>query len=91
LADGQNDQTLTKAGPEANLDTQFGFGLTYPTPSTFYSTGGSPPFNPDDTTPDNTNEPYEKVGDGSLLPRLAIVLTPAFDDLLVAAIYVSPL
>jgi tripeptidyl-peptidase-1 len=56
---GQNSQDLDKVGPEANLDTQFAFGLTYPTPGTFYSTGGSPPFTPDVTTPNNTNEPYD--------------------------------
>ena len=66
------------AGPEADLDTQFAFGLTYPTPGTFYSTGGSPPFNPDVTTTTNTNEPYDNVGESSLYPRLGLVLTPAF-------------
>jgi hypothetical protein len=60
-ADGQNDQTLANAGPEADLDTQFGFGLTFPTPGTFYSTGGSPPFTQDALTPFNTNEPYDNV------------------------------
>ena len=39
-------------------DTQFAFGLTFPTPGTFWSTGGSPPFTPDDLTPTNSNEPY---------------------------------
>ncbi|KAI0287620.1 tripeptidyl peptidase A [Russula brevipes] len=56
---GLNDQSLDKVGPEANLDTQFGFGLSFPTPGTFYSTAGSPPFNPDLKTPSNTNEPYD--------------------------------
>jgi tripeptidyl-peptidase-1 len=60
------------AGPEADLDTQFAFGLTYPTPGTFYSTGGSPPFTADDMTPTNTNEPYDDVGDDSLYPHLGI-------------------
>jgi hypothetical protein len=60
-ADGQNDQTLADAGPEADLDTQFGLGLTFPTPGTFYSTGGSPPFTADALTPTNTNEPYDNV------------------------------
>ncbi|KAI8982751.1 tripeptidyl peptidase A [Trametes punicea] len=55
---GQNSQNLSDAGAEANLDTQFGYGLTFPTPGTFFSTGGSPPFKPDDLTPTNTNEPY---------------------------------
>ncbi|KZO99708.1 subtilisin-like protein [Calocera viscosa TUFC12733] len=55
---GENDQTLSAAGTEANLDTQYGGALTYPVPNVFYSTGGSPPFNPDDAEDSNTNEPY---------------------------------
>ncbi|OBZ70390.1 Tripeptidyl-peptidase sed2 [Grifola frondosa] len=55
---GLNNQTLSEAGAEADLDTQFAFGLTFPTPGTFFSTGGSPPFKPDVLTPDNSNEPY---------------------------------
>ncbi|KAF8514827.1 peptidase S8/S53 domain-containing protein [Hysterangium stoloniferum] len=55
---GQNNQTLSRAGGEANLDTQYAFGLTFPTPATVFTTGGSPPFNPDDNTPTNSNEPY---------------------------------
>ncbi|THH33479.1 hypothetical protein EUX98_g707 [Antrodiella citrinella] len=55
---GLNNQTLDEAGAEANLDTQFAFGLTFPIPRTFYTTGGSPPFIPDAGTPTNSNEPY---------------------------------
>lgn len=69
---GQNTQDITLAGPEADLDTQFALGLTYPTPGTFYSTGGSPPFTPDDTTPTNSNEPYDNVRDNSLLPKFTM-------------------
>ncbi|KAG9317809.1 peptidase S8/S53 domain-containing protein [Chiua virens] len=57
---GMNNQTFEAAGVEANLDTQFAFGLTYPTPATLYSTGGSPPFIPDLLTQTDTNEPYTK-------------------------------
>lgn len=32
--------------------------LSYPIPNVFYETGGQPPFNPDDGTPSNNNEPY---------------------------------
>ncbi|CZR50339.1 related to Tripeptidyl-peptidase sed3 [Phialocephala subalpina] len=40
---------------EANLDIQYGLALAYPTPSTYYSTGGRPP----ETTPNEVdNEPY---------------------------------
>ncbi|VDB85317.1 unnamed protein product [Peniophora sp. CBMAI 1063] len=56
---GENDQTPSNAGAEANLDVQYAFGITYPTPSTFWSTGGSPPFDPDQRYPTNGNEPYE--------------------------------
>ncbi|KAH9899475.1 tripeptidyl peptidase A [Cubamyces lactineus] len=57
---GLNNQTLSEAGAEANLDTQFAYGLTFPTPGTFFSTGGRPPFKPDDLTTTNTNEPYSE-------------------------------
>ncbi len=52
---GLNNQTLGDAGIEANLDTQFAFGLSYPTRSVVWSTPGSPPFNADLDTPDNIN------------------------------------
>ncbi|KAG1752553.1 peptidase S8/S53 domain-containing protein [Suillus paluster] len=55
---GMNNQSYVVAGIEANLDTQFGFGLTWPTPGTFYSTSGKPPFDPDTTTSADSNEPY---------------------------------
>ena len=58
---GLNSQNLSEAGAEANLDVQFAFGLSYPTPGTFWSTAGRPPFNPDLGTPTNTNEPYADV------------------------------
>ncbi|RDB19145.1 Tripeptidyl-peptidase sed3 [Hypsizygus marmoreus] len=55
---GLNNQTLEEAGLEANLDVQFAFGLSYPTPGTFWSTAGRPLFKPDILVPENTNEPY---------------------------------
>ncbi|KAJ7129263.1 peptidase S8/S53 domain-containing protein [Mycena epipterygia] len=42
---GINNQTLSVAGEEASLDVQYAFGISYPTPGTFWSTG-------------DTNEPY---------------------------------
>jgi len=57
---GLNNQTGSEAGFEANLDTQYAFGLTYPTPGTFYTTGGSPPFIPDDLETTDSNEPYSE-------------------------------
>jgi tripeptidyl-peptidase-1 len=58
---GLNNQSLTEAGSEADLDVQFALGISFPTPGTFYSTGGTPPFKPDATTPTDTNEPYLDV------------------------------
>ncbi|KAH9947181.1 tripeptidyl peptidase A [Amylocystis lapponica] len=55
---GLNNQSTSAAGVEANLDTQFAFGLTYPTDATFYTTGGRPPINPFLPETSNTNEPY---------------------------------
>ncbi|KAJ8503359.1 hypothetical protein ONZ45_g10928 [Pleurotus djamor] len=55
---GLNNQTLGEAGAEANLDVQFAFGVAFPTPGTFYTTAGRPPFIPDIGTPTDTNEPY---------------------------------
>lgn len=56
LNGGGNDQA--DPGVEANLDVQTVAGIAYPIPSTYYSNGGRPPFNPDMATPTNTNEPY---------------------------------
>ncbi|GJJ07162.1 hypothetical protein Clacol_001362 [Clathrus columnatus] len=55
---GENNQTLSEAGPEADLDVQYAFGLTFPTPATVFTTGGSPPFIQDLDEPTNMNEPY---------------------------------
>ena len=46
------------AGQEGNLDAETILGIAYPLPLTAYTTGGSPPFNPDTHSPTNTNEPY---------------------------------
>jgi tripeptidyl-peptidase I len=43
---------------EANLDVQTIIGISWPTPVTSYSTGGSAPFIPDIGYPTNMNEPY---------------------------------
>lgn len=42
-------------------DVQYAFGLTYPTPGTFYTTGEQPPYVLD---PMNDNEPYIEAGSG---------------------------
>lgn len=59
LADVLDAQLLNKStGIEGALDTQAMLSIGYPTPLTTYSTGGQPPFIPDLTTEENTNEPY---------------------------------
>ncbi|KAJ7591539.1 tripeptidyl peptidase A [Mycena floridula] len=55
---GLNDQNGSLAGVEANLDAQFAFGLSFPTPATAYTTAGRPPIVPDGPDETNTNEPY---------------------------------
>ncbi|KAG1805581.1 peptidase S8/S53 domain-containing protein [Suillus subaureus] len=78
---GLNNQTYAAAGIEANLDTQFGFGLTWPTPGTFYSTAGEPPFDPDMLTPTDTNEPYSYWLDYVLSqPMLPQTISTSYGD-----------
>ncbi|KAI0064456.1 subtilisin-like protein [Artomyces pyxidatus] len=56
VAGGTNDQNNPTL--EASLDIQYAESLAFPTPTIFYTTGGSPPFQADENTPANTNEPY---------------------------------
>ncbi|KAG2361727.1 peptidase S8/S53 domain-containing protein [Suillus spraguei] len=78
---GLNNQTYAAAGSEANLDTQFGFGLTWPTARTFYSTAGEPPFDPDLVTPTDTNEPYSYWLDYVLSqPTLPQTISTSYGD-----------
>ncbi|GAA98763.1 uncharacterized protein L969DRAFT_95084 [Mixia osmundae IAM 14324] len=66
IAGGPNQQTPDTPAQlaaftdlEANLDSQTIGGFDFPTPLTVYSTGGEPPFIPDDNTgTDNSDEPY---------------------------------
>ncbi|KAH9036021.1 peptidase S8/S53 domain-containing protein [Lactarius deliciosus] len=55
---GLNNQTLAEAGSEVDLDVQFALGISFPTPGTFYSTGGRAPYIKDALTPNAMNEPY---------------------------------
>jgi hypothetical protein len=71
---GQNNQILVKAGIEANLDVQFALGISFPIPGAFYSTGGQPPFIPDNRTLINTNEPYLTVCMESHCTALVLVI-----------------
>ncbi|KAI1372962.1 tripeptidyl-peptidase 1 precursor [Hypoxylon crocopeplum] len=64
IANGPGDYALTpeelesSTSKEANLDVQAIAGISWKTPIISYSTGGSPPFTPSPSTPDNSNEPY---------------------------------
>ena len=65
IANGSTQQTPDNATQldagtdlEGNLDAETLIGIDYPTPLIAYTTGGSPPFNPDAATISNTNEPY---------------------------------
>ncbi|KAF7976380.1 hypothetical protein HWV62_6953 [Athelia sp. TMB] len=76
---GRNNQSAP--GDEANLDVQYVSALAYPTPFTFYSVGGSPPFKPDSATPSNTNEPYldflTYIGNQTTVPQ---TITTSYGD-----------
>jgi tripeptidyl-peptidase I len=43
---------------EGNLDAETILGISWPTPLTAFTTGGTAPFIPDVETPTDTNEPY---------------------------------
>ncbi|GJC97742.1 pro-kumamolisin [Colletotrichum higginsianum] len=52
-------QLDSRQGREGNLDAQVMLGIGYPTRLVTYSTGGPlPPYNPDPSFPENTNEPF---------------------------------
>ncbi|KAJ3740978.1 peptidase S8/S53 domain-containing protein [Lentinula detonsa] len=81
IAGGQNNQTLSEAGDEADLDIEFGFGITFPIHGTFFTTAGSPPFIPDLDTPTNTNEPYTTWLDFILAQdEIPLVITTSYGD-----------
>ncbi len=59
IAGGTLQQTPNDTGgTEGDLDIETVIGMTWPTPATCFSTGGSPPFIVDDLTQTDTNEPY---------------------------------
>ncbi|KAJ7482405.1 subtilisin-like protein [Mycena galericulata] len=81
VAGGIDPQDLSLAGDEANLDTQFAFGLAFPIEPTFYSTNGSPPFIPDIGTPTDTNEPYTEWLDFVLShPNPPLAISSSYGD-----------
>ncbi|WFD33974.1 tripeptidyl-peptidase I [Malassezia cuniculi] len=58
LNGAQNNQNLSEATGEANLDIQTVVGVTWPIRTTYFDVGGRPPFLADENTKKNTNEPY---------------------------------
>jgi tripeptidyl-peptidase-1 len=58
ISGGINNQSELRA--EAELDTQYAFGLAHPAANTFYTMGGRPPFHIDNFTIINSNEPYQE-------------------------------
>lgn len=65
IANGDNQQTPDNStqlaagkDTEGNLDAETIIGFTWPTPLIEYNTGGSPPFDQDAFTANDTNEPY---------------------------------
>ena len=56
---GIDEQDLnTSRKVEGNMDTEIMIGIAYPTPLVVYNVGGRPPFQADDFSTKNTNEPY---------------------------------
>ncbi|KAG8630161.1 hypothetical protein KVT40_001780 [Elsinoe batatas] len=69
------------ANVEGNMDAQLVLGISYPTPLTAFSTGGSPPFIPSLSTPTDTNEPYLAFLNVALARRdLPLVFSSSYGD-----------
>lgn len=79
---GGNNQTLSAAGVEANLDVQAAV-LAYPIPVTYYSVGGRGSWIKQPDTQSNTNEPYATLLEyvnGLSDAELPQVLSHSYDD-----------
>lgn len=89
IANGTTAQEYTdeteaeQTGVEGNLDVQNMLSFAWPTRLVAYTTGGSPPFDPDAATTSNTNEPYlvwlESVL-GEADDDIAKVISTSYDD-----------
>lgn len=89
IANGTTTQVYTaesvqeETGVEGNLDVQNMLGVAWPTKLIAYTVGGSPPFNPDESTTSDTNEPYlvwlENVL-GQPDEKIAKVISTSYDD-----------
>lgn len=89
IANGTTEQVYTEemikeqAGVEGNLDVQSMLGVGWPTKLIAYTVGGSPPFQSDKATTNNTNEPYLVWLDALLSTpdsSLAKVISTSYDD-----------
>jgi tripeptidyl-peptidase-1 len=81
VAGGINNQS--QPGGEAELDTQYAYGLAYPAKNIFYSTAGRPPFNPDNFTTSDTNEPYQEWLDFILSQKqkdIPLIVSTSYGD-----------
>ncbi|KDN46654.1 subtilisin-like protein [Tilletiaria anomala UBC 951] len=79
---GLNNQSIQAAGGEANLDVQAAL-LSYPIPTTYYSTGGRGSYITDPSTPTNTKEPYAALFETLLTypdDKLPSVISNSYDD-----------
>ncbi|KAI5787277.1 putative tripeptidyl-peptidase [Geopyxis carbonaria] len=78
----QNPKDINSIG-EANLDIQYTVGISYPTPNTYFSTPGRPPFIPDLDVTENDSEPYLAYLEALLkLParKLPAVITTSYGE-----------
>lgn len=89
IANGTTAQVYTEeayeeeTGVEGNLDVQNMLSLGWPTQLVAYTTGGSPPYNPDKATTSDTNEPYLVWLESVLAETddaLAKVISTSYDD-----------
>ncbi|ROW01363.1 hypothetical protein VMCG_05849 [Cytospora schulzeri] len=77
------DMIDDETGVEGNLDVQTMLGIGWPTKLIAYTVGGSPPFNKDQATTSDTNEPYLVWLDTvlSMSDRsIAKVISTSYDD-----------
>lgn len=89
IANGTTAQVYTEesyeeeTGVEGNLDVQNMLSFAWPTKLIAYTTGGSPPYNPDAATTSDTNEPYLVWLESVLAEsddEIAKVISTSYDD-----------
>lgn len=89
IANGTTAQVYTEeavedeTGVEGNLDVQNMLSFAWPTKLIAYTTGGSPPYDPDAVTTTDTNEPYLAWLESVLAEsddEIAKVISTSYDD-----------